>query len=53
MPEDGDTRYNPTTEKWEQFHDPPRTWKSVPEEFGPLDRPVDDIGAAGPDDGAP
>lgn len=44
MPEDGDSRYNPTTKAWEQFHDPPGTWESVKPDFGELDRPVDDIG---------
>lgn len=43
MPEDGESRYNADVMQWEQFHDPPGTWEPVQADFGPLDRPVDDL----------
>lgn len=50
MPVDGEPRYNPETDKWEQFNDPPGTWEPVRADFGQLDRPVEGILPPGADD---
>lgn len=51
MPVDGDIRYDPETNSWVQYNDPPGNWEPAEAKHGPLDRPVDGMefpGAEGP-----